>query len=129
MTLPDQIRSEPWYARDAQAALAHFASTANGLSAQEAAQRLAANGPNTLRESAGVGPLRILARQFSSLIVWVLILAGLVAFSVGESIDAAAIFVIVLLNAAIGFYQEYNAERSITALKQMTAPFATIRRD
>src|SRR5690242_14200584 len=100
MATPELTREEGWHLRASDDALAHFATSAAGLSAQEAAKRLAANGPNALREAAGVGPLRILARQFTSLIVWALIIAGLVAFSVGESIDAAAIFVIVLLNAA-----------------------------
>ena len=129
MTLPEPTRGEAWHVRTAEDALAHFGSTTAGLSAQEAAARLAANGPNVLQDTTTVGPWRILFAQFSSLIVWVLIIAGLVAFSVGETIDAAAIFVIVLLNAAIGFYQEYNAERSITALKQMTAPSANVMRD
>lgn len=49
--------------------------------------------------------------------------------SIGDSIDTIAIFAIVILNAAIGFYQEFNAVRSIAALKKMTAPRAEVCRD
>jgi Ca2+-transporting ATPase len=57
-----------------------------------------------------------------------LILAGLVAAVLGESLDAGAIVAIVVLNAAIGFYPEWRAEQAITALRRMTAPRAKVRR-
>ncbi len=120
---------DTWYDRPHDEVLAHFGSTARGLSADEAATRLAANGANELREAAAISPLRILLGQFKSLIIWVLIVAGIVSGVLGDAIDAIAIFAIVLLNAVIGFSQEYSAERSIAALKKMTAPLAKVWRD
>lgn len=119
----------PWYTRPAEEVLVQLGSSAAGLSTEEAERRLAADGPNALREAARVGVWRIFLVQFKSLIIWVLIAAGIVAGVLGESIDAIAILVIVVLNAIVGFYQEFNAERSIAALKAMAAPMATVWRD
>lgn len=67
--------------------------------------------------------------QFKSLIIWILLIAGIVSSILGEALDAIAIFAIVILNAVIGFYQEYKAEQSISALKKLTAPQGKVWRD
>src|SRR6185503_17852150 len=95
----------------------------------KAAQRLAADGPNELKEGKHISPLQIFLGQFKSLIIWILIAAGVISGVLGEAVDAIAILAIVVLNAVIGFYQEFNAEKSIAALKKMTAPRAKVRRD
>ena len=95
----------------------------------EATRRLAEFGRNELKEAAAVSPWRVFGAQFTSLIVWLLIAAGAVAGFLGETVDAIAILAIVVLNAVIGFYQEFRAEKSIAALKRMTAPRANVRRD
>ena len=118
-----------WHNRSAADVLAELKSSATGLTTQDAQQRLKADGPNELRESKRVSPLWIFLGQFKSLIIWILIAAGIVSGVFGDLVDAAAIFAIVLLNAAIGFYQEFRAEESIAALKKMTAPQAKVRRD
>jgi Ca2+-transporting ATPase len=105
------------------------ADASSGLSGAEAAARLAREGPNALPAARGTGAWRILAAQFRSLIVWVLFAAGGISALLGEFVDAIAIGVIVLLNAGIGFFQEFNAERSIAALRKITAPVARVRRD
>lgn len=71
----------------------------DGLSAEEATRRLAADGVNELRRAAGISPLRILARQFRSLVVWLLVAAALASLALGEVADGAAILAIVALNA------------------------------
>ena len=119
----------PWYHQSAEAVLAATGSSVAGLSGPEAAHRLLAHGANELVEAKRVSALRMLAGQFKSLIIWLLIVAGAVSLALGETVDAIAILALVVLNAAIGFYQEYNAEKSINALKKMTAPRATVRRD
>ncbi|MEO8259573.1 MAG: cation-translocating P-type ATPase [Acidobacteriota bacterium] len=121
--------SEAWHSRSADEALAQFGSAATGLSAADAATRLAANGPNQLTEGRRIGPLTIFLGQFKSLLIWILIAAGVISGVLGDAVDAIAILAIVVLNAVIGFYQEYNAEQSIAALKKMTAPHAKVRRD
>ena len=109
--------------------LAQLNSTADGLSAAEAAKRLATNGPNELKEGQRISPWQIFLGQFKSLLIWILIGAGVVSGVLGEVVDAIAILAIVVLNAVIGFYQEFNAEKSIAALKKLTAPQAKVRRD
>ena len=120
---------EDWHTRSPEDVLAQLGSSVSGLSATDAAQRLATNGPNELKESTGVSPLQMFLGQFKSLIVWILIAAGGISAVLGEVVDAVAILAIVVLNAVIGFYQEFNAEKSIAALKKMTAPQAKVRRD
>ena len=122
-------KAESWHTKSAQEVLAQVRSAAIGLSAREAAQRLAADGPNELKEGNRVSPLQILLGQFKSLLIWILIAAGVTSGLLGEKVDAAAILAIVILNAAIGFLQEFKAEKSIAALKKMTAPHAKVLRD
>jgi Ca2+-transporting ATPase len=119
----------PWYRRSAAETLSILSSTTTGLSAAEAGRRLAESGPNTLTETRRIGALGIFLGQFKSLLIWILIAAGLVSGVLGEWLDAVAIFAIVALNSVIGFYQEYSAEKSIAALKKMTAPQAKVWRD
>ena len=126
MTEPPAAANDPgredWHTRSPEDALAQLGSSGSGLSAADAAQRLAANGPNELTESKGVSPLQMFLGQFKSLIIWILIVAGVISGVLGEVVDAIAILAIVVLNAVIGFYQEFKAEESIAALKKMTAP-------
>jgi Ca2+-transporting ATPase len=122
-------KGKAWFNQPPAEVLAQLAATADGLSTAEAAQRLAHNGPNVLTEGKKANPFRIFLGQFKSLIVWILILAGAVAGLLGEVVDCLAILAIVILNAVIGFYQEFKAEKSIAALKRLTAPQATVWRD
>ena len=123
------LKSEAWHSQSTETVLAQLHSAATGLTAQEAATRLAANGPNELQEGERISPWQIFFSQFKSLLIWVLIAAGIISGVMGQAVDALAILTIVILNAVIGFYQEFNAEKSIAALKQMTAPRAKVRRD
>jgi Ca2+-transporting ATPase len=99
------------------------------LTSPEAVSRLAANGPNRLEEGTRIHGWKIFLAQFKSLLIWVLLAAGIVSGALGQLVDAFAILAIVLLNAVIGFYQEFSAEKSIDALRKLTAPRAKVRRD
>ncbi len=99
-----------------------------GLDPAEAAARLGRIGPNELQKEEGTSRVRLLLRQFQSVLVALLVVASLVALAAGETIDAVAILTIVALNGLIGFYQEYRAERAVLALRAMTAPRARVRR-
>ncbi len=119
-----------WHARTtAQVAEALRSDTRNGLSAAEAAHRLNEAGPNELRRQRAVSPVQIFAAQFKSLVIWVLIGVAAVSAALGEMIDSIAIITIVVLNACIGFFQEYRAEQAVAALARMTAPRARVVRD
>jgi Ca2+-transporting ATPase len=100
-----------------------------GLTASEAQHRLATVGPNELPEAAPPSPLKIFLSQFANLIVWVLIGAAAVSGLLQEWIDAVAILAIVVLNAILGFVQEFRAERSLAALKQLSVATARVIRD
>ena len=118
-----------WHRQSAEATLAIFSTSSAGLSSAEAARRLLEHGPNTLTEGKRIRPIEILLAQFKNLIIWILIGAALISGALGEWIDTIAILAIVVLNAVIGFYQEFSAEKSIAALKKMTAPRAKVWRD
>ena len=101
----------------------------SGLSAAEAERRLAEHGPNELEEKDRPGILSLLIDQFNDFLILILVAAAAVSFAVGEPIDAAAILVIVVLNAIVGVVQEYKAEQALAALKEMSAPDVDVRRD
>ncbi|MBM4121277.1 MAG: cation-translocating P-type ATPase [Nitrospira sp.] len=101
----------------------------SGVTEQDARARLAAHGPNELPEAPPVSPLTLFFAQFQSLIVWVLIGAAIVSGLLQEWLDAAAILAIVVLNATLGFVQEYKAERSLAALKKLSTTTARVIRD
>jgi P-type Ca2+ transporter type 2C len=102
---------------------------AEGLSSSAAAERLSRFGHNVLLESPGKTRLQIVWEQLTSVMVLVLIAAGVISLLLGEVIDALAIAAIVVLNAALGFQQEYRAERAMAALKQLAVPLVKVRRD
>lgn len=99
-----------------------------GLSESEAAKRLAERGPNEIPKGAGKGPVRILLQQLTASLVLVLIAAAVISAFLGDYVDAGAIGCIVVLNALLGFHQEYRAEKAMAELRRISAPQATVRR-
>ena len=119
-----------WYQMDATQTIAHLDSHIDtGLSELTAAHRLREYGPNELIERGGKSRWKILWEQFTSTLVLVLIAAALVSGFLGDVEDTVAILVIVLLNAALGFRQEYQAEQAMVALKRLAVPRVRVRRD
>ena len=106
----------------------HAVDPEHGLRVDEAQRRQALHGPNELPSKAQRGPLAILAAQFTDFMVLVLLAAAVVSGLIGDLIDTAAILVIVVLNAAIGFMQSWRADRAMAALKQLAAARATVLR-
>ena len=100
-----------------------------GLTAAEAARRLAEHGPNELPREEATPAWRLLARQFASPIVALLLAAAVLAWLLGEIPDTIAIAAILVLNALVGFFQEARAERAILALRALAAPRARVLRD
>ena len=98
----------------------------SGLSVGEAKKRLEEYGANKLLEAEKDSKWSIFMRQFDDFITIVLMITTGISALLGEVVDAAAILAIVILNAILGFIQEYRAEKSLDALKQLTAPSAKV---
>jgi P-type Ca2+ transporter type 2C len=103
--------------------------TAHGLSEEEAQNRLEKYGKNELHKGTGVSKWHIFIQQFNDFIIWILIFASIIAGFTGEFVDMAVILVILVLNATLGFIQEFKAEKSIEALQKLTSYKATVLRD
>jgi Mg2+-importing ATPase len=103
--------------------------TVVGLADADAAERLRLEGPNTIEEPGSRSWLRILAAQFASPLVILLVAASLVAIWVGDHVDAGIILVIVVLSASLGFAQEARSEGAVASLRARLAPRATVVRD
>lgn len=104
-------------------------SLTEGLSTGEVAQRQKLYGPNQLKEGKGRSPLSLFFDQFRGLIIWILIAAALISGFLREWVDSFAIIAIVILNAILGFIQEYRAEKSLAALKKLSSPTSRVTRD
>ncbi|MHC1682519.1 MAG: calcium-translocating P-type ATPase, PMCA-type [Clostridiaceae bacterium] len=100
-----------------------------GLSQKEAEEKLKRYGPNVLDGGKSISPLKIFFAQFNDFMTFVLIGATLVSGIMGEKADAITILIIIVMNAILGFYQEYNTEKSLEALKKLAAPTAKVKRD
>ena len=100
-----------------------------GLTHKQALALHETHGWNTLPQVAGPSPVRILLRQFSNVLVIILILAAAIAFVAGERIDTIAIGIVILLNGVLGFVQEWRAENALQSLRSMLSPQATVLRD
>ncbi|MEO8619467.1 MAG: cation-translocating P-type ATPase [bacterium] len=121
---------QDWHVLERQSVLDALATSAeHGLSDHEVLSRGLAYGSNVLDEGRRRGPVRILASQFSDVMVLVLVGAAIVAGFLGEPQDIVAILAIVILNAILGFVQEFRAERAVSALKALAAPSARVRRN
>ena len=101
----------------------------NGLTIQEAQRRLQQNGHNLLAKKEQISPLVLFLLQFKDFMVLVLLGATLLSAVLGEYTDALVIIIIVLINALLGFVQEYRAEKSLEALQGLAAPHAKVLRD
>lgn len=101
----------------------------NGLTQAQAKERLREYGENTLVQVKPPGPLRIFFGQFRDAMVLILLAGAVVSGMLGEWTDAVTIILIVLLNAILGFVQEYRTEKTLEALRHMTAPTARVYRD
>ncbi|NQT92135.1 MAG: cation-translocating P-type ATPase [Lentisphaerae bacterium] len=100
-----------------------------GLDRAEVSSRIAKYGPNELTRGKQKSPWRILYEQFASILVVILLVAAVLSLFLGDVKDAAAILFIVILNALLGFKQEYGAEKAMEALQKLSVPKARVRRD
>jgi Ca2+-transporting ATPase len=118
-----------WYRKDVEEVLARLESQGEGLTAAEAQRRLSEFGYNKLIEKKKKGALAMFLGQFTDFMILILLAAAVVSAFLGEGIDSLAIILIVILNAILGFSQEYRAEKAMEALKAMSAPEALLLRE
>ena len=118
-----------WHQKEINDVIRDLNTSPQGLSSEEAKKLLYEYGPNELKEGKKKTLFGMFLDQFKDFMIIVLIAAAVIAGALGEVADTIAIVVIVVLNAVIGFVQEYRAEKAMEALKMMAAPTATVLRD
>ncbi|MBR9677419.1 cation-translocating P-type ATPase [Candidatus Woesearchaeota archaeon] len=118
-----------FHTKEVKTLLKEYNSTAKGISKADARYRLQKYGPNKLVKTQKISKIKILFTQFKDILVLILVLAAILSFFFGDGTDVAVIMAIVILNALIGFFQEYKAEKSLEALKNMITPTAVVLRE
>lgn len=124
------LLKEAWHSKDIHTVLTQLQSDPKtGISPDEAKKRLAHFGTNNLRQINQTPWYLILIRQFTDILILILIAAALISLAIGEITDAVTIMIIVILNGILGFVQEYKAQKEIEALQKMLHPTAKVIRD
>ncbi len=120
---------ENWFAKQPQEILQELdTNLENGLSDEEVAVRQDKFGLNELIDRGTKSPWKIILEQLSETMVVILIISAIIMFFLHEYTDAIVILIIVVLNSALGFSQEYRAEQAMAALKKMSTPKVRVRR-
>lgn len=123
------MNKNEWHRENIEQVLVDMDSAKEGLTSAEALKRLDRYGANELKSKKRKTPFMMFLDQFRDFMILVLIAAAVIAGFIGEPSDTIAIVVIVILNAVIGFVQEYRAERAMEALQKMAGTTATVIRD
>ncbi|MCF8261782.1 MAG: cation-translocating P-type ATPase [Melioribacteraceae bacterium] len=118
-----------WFKKSITDTLKLNNTTSDGLSAQEATNRLEKYGENRIELEEKTSPWKLLWEQFSSLLIVILIVAAIISASIGQAVEAIAIIIIVILAGFLGFIQEFQAGKAIDSLRKMAAPHATVLRN
>ncbi|WEL19095.1 cation-translocating P-type ATPase [Candidatus Nanohalococcus occultus] len=124
-----------WHSSSIQEVYTQLDTDKDGLTDEQADKRLEENGENVIEDSESVSVLSILIDQFTDFLIYLLIAAMFVSLGIGllpghepEYVDAGLIMLILIANGVFGFIQDYKAEKSIEALKDMSNPNATVIR-
>src|SRR5688572_28373409 len=126
---PSPANQHIWHSLANEDVFRELSASADGLTAEAARERLGHYGPNELQAGQRVSAWRILLEQFQNILLLILIIATALSIATGHCTEAIVIGVIVFFAVALGFFQEYRAERAMEALQQMAAPSATAIRD
>ncbi len=117
-----------WYQLTVQEALSHLSSTPDGISNEEAAERLKKFGANQIESKKGDSALVIFLKQFKSPLIYILLFAAVISFLIGKEINSIVIFAVLSVNAVMGFVQESRASKVMESLKELSAPKAKVLR-
>lgn len=117
-----------WHAADMAFCLRSLDTSENGLSEDQARDRLDKGGTNELRGDEGTSVIALLLRQFQSPLIYLLAGAAAVSVIPGHYTDAAVIGAVIVINTVLGFFQEYKAEQAMASLKRLAAPRARVKR-
>ncbi|HME86848.1 MAG TPA: calcium-translocating P-type ATPase, SERCA-type [Candidatus Nanoarchaeia archaeon] len=118
-----------YQSKSAKELFAELRTTERGITSQEAVLRLSTYGKNEIKDTEVLSKLKIFLSQFSSPVVLILVAALIISVVVKEYVDASVIGIILIINAILGFIQEYRAEKAIAALKKAITPQAKVIRD
>ncbi len=119
-----------WHKQSAESVLRALGTTvAQGMNSADAIEKLNLIGPNEIAATESTNLGRLLLHQFSSFMILLLVVAAIISGFIGDVIDTIAIIVILVLNAAVGVFQEFRAQRAIAALRKMSALSARVIRD
>jgi P-type Ca2+ transporter type 2C len=118
-----------WHNLDIDKVIEETGSSRDGLTAEAASRKLAEHGPNELEEKKKRSAWMFFFAQFKDFMILVLIAAAVISGIAGDVTDTIIILVIVMLNAVVGFVQEYRAEKAMEALKKISALHAQVLRD
>ncbi|MEX2035583.1 MAG: HAD-IC family P-type ATPase [Xanthobacteraceae bacterium] len=129
MPIEASERPVPWHAEPAMEVLKRLSASPEGLTSTEALERKRIHGANQLPAAKPRSAFSRLFAQFHNLLIYVLLVAAIVAALLGHGIDTVVILLVVLANAVIGFIQEGRAEKALDAIKGMIAPHASVMRD
>ena len=125
----EMVSEEAWHSLSPEATLEALHAAANGLSNEESKRRLGIFGENALEAAVPTPKWKVFLLQFKSPLIAVLIVCGIVTMALDHHVDAIAIFVVLLLNAIIGFYQEIKANQAVRALASLSTPTSRVVRD
>lgn len=124
------MKNHTWYSCTIEEVLTYFDTNAiHGITSSEGRRRLKNYGYNELVEKAKTTWWECFFAQFKDFMVIILLIATLVSALLGEFVDASTILVIVIVNAILGFIQEFRAEKSIQVLRTLSAPTARVIRN
>lgn len=126
---PKKLVETPWHALTAREVMDTLQTGEDGLTADEAGERLLLFGQNKLPEKKPVTIWQIIIHQIANPLVFILFAAALASLAIGEVTDAFFILIVVLLKTVLGTYQEFKAEKSASALKNLMKLNATVLRD
>ncbi len=128
-TLTDNQQKAHWHTLNPEAVFKELASNEGGLTQDQAGERLRLHGPNQIKRKPKDSVLHLLWRQINNPLIWVLLGSGTLAVVLGKMTDGLVVLAVVVINAIIGFIQEFKAGRAIEALSEMVPQNATVIRE